>query len=170
MKTIDSILTRRSIRQYTGEVISAEELETILKAAMYAPSAKKTLPWHFVVTQDPETLEKIMQVHHYIRFAKEAGTVILVCADKKINENEVHLIQDTSAAIQNMLLAAREMGLGTCWCGVRSNEEAEAGLREIFGIADPDILPMSLVAIGHPAVEPAVPERFMKDRIHVEKW
>ena len=170
MNTIENIITRRSIRQYTGEPVSKEDLTTILKAAMYAPSAEKKLPWHFIVTQDPEKIDAIMQVHHYTKFAKEAGTAVLVCGDLGISPNEVHLIQDTSAAIQNMLLAARDLGLGSCWCGVHSNPVTEAGFREIFGIDDPKIIPMSLVVIGHPAVEPETPERFMEDRIHQEKW
>ena len=170
MDTYESILTRRSIRQYTGELVTEEELLKILKAGMYAPSANHREPWHFVVTQNPDTIDEIMKVHQYTKFAKQAGTVILVCGDLRITPNEVHMIQDTSAAIQNMLLAAREMGLGTCWCGVRSNEKVETALREIFGIDDPQILPMSLVVVGRPAIEPAVPERFREDRIHRDKW
>lgn len=170
MNVMDCITTRRSIRQYTGKVIGEEQLETLLKAAMYAPSAMKRLPWHFVVIQDPEKLAAITQIHPYTKMVVSAGTAIVVCADAGLNDNITHLIQDTAAAIQNILLAAHDMGLGTCWCGLYDNVERRDAISELCGITDENILPMSIIAVGEPDVEVETPDRFKPERIHREQW
>lgn len=170
MDAMQCILTRRSIRQYTGEPITRQQLDEILKAAMYAPSAMKRLPWHFIVIEDKARLEEVTKVRPYAAFAPQAGCAVLVCADRKCNDNLTHLIQDTSAAIENMLLAAHAMGLGTCWCGVYSDEARCENFRKLCNIESRDILPMSLVVIGHPAQTPAQPQRMDDTRIHREVW
>jgi len=170
MNIMDCIITRRSIRKYTGQVITEEQLEALLKAAMYAPSAMKRLPWHFVVIQDPEKLAKITEIHPYTKMVVAAGTAIVVCGDASINDNITHLTQDTAAAIENILLAAHGMGLGTCWCGLYDNVERRAAICELCGIEDENILPMSIIAVGNPDDAPETPDRFKPERIHREKW
>lgn len=170
MDVMDCILTRRSIRKYTGEPITREQIDQILRAASYAPSAMKRFPWHFVILTDPEILAQIPKAHPYAGFAPQAGCAILVCADAAINDNVTHLIQDTSAAIENMLLAAHGMGLGACWCGVYGNKERVDALSALCGVKDENILPMSLVVIGNTEEQPAMPERVDESRFHFERW
>ena len=170
MNVMDCIVTRRSIRKYTGEVISKEQLETLLKAAVYAPSAMKRLPWHFVVLQDKDQLKKMTEIHPYTKFAVDAGTAIVVCADANINDNTTHLIQDTAACIQNMLLAAHDMGLGACWCGLYDNVERRNAICELCGITEENILPTSIVVVGNTDDAPATPDRWDETRFHYGKW
>jgi len=170
MTVMDCIVTRRSIRKYTGEPITKEQLDTLLKAAVYAPSAMKRIPWHFVVLQDKETLKKMTEIHPYSKFAVDAGTAIVVCADAAINDNITHLTQDTAAAIQNILLAAHDMGLGSCWCGLYDNVERREGIKALCGIEDANILPMSIVVVGNTDDAPATPDRVDASRFHYGKW
>ena len=170
MDVMEAILTRRSIRHYTGEPVSREDINALLKAAVYAPSAMKRLPWHFVVLTKKEDIERLAAAHPYMKFGPEAGCAIVVCADRKLNDNVTHLTQDTAAAIENMLLAARGMGLGTCWCGLFDNKERCAAVKEVCGIEDDDILTMSVVVVGHPAVEPPAPDRWDESRFHFDRW
>ncbi len=169
MEVIEAILTRRSIRKYSREKITDNQIEIILKAAMYAPSAMNQQPWHFIVIDDREKLNLIMEVHPYSKMLKEAGLAILVCGDERLQLSKGYWVVDCGAATQNLLLAAHGIGLGAVWLGVHPREERKSGIRKIFHLPD-HIQPFSLISIGYPAEEKPVPERFKPERIHKNTW
>ena len=126
MNALETIRSRRSIRKYKeGAEIPKEDLKQILEAAMMAPSACNTRPWEFVVLQDREKLNALMKVHPYVSMLKTASLAIIVCAKPEVQEGICpgYFPQDCGAATQNILLAAKELRYGTCWCGVYPKEE-----------------------------------------------
>jgi nitroreductase len=170
MELIEGLLTRRSIRRFTGDPVSRDQIETILQAAMHAPSARNCQPWHFVVTRDRKVFSRIMQVHPYASMLESAGAAILVCGDLKEQHGDGYWVVDCSAATENLLLAVHGTGLGGVWLGVHPREDRKRALKELFGLPS-HIEPLSLVAVGVPAEKPEQPAgRFRKERIHWERW
>nr|WP_122012490.1 nitroreductase family protein [Maliibacterium massiliense] len=169
-KAPDLLFTRRSIRKYTGEVVSDALVEEVIRAGMYAPTGNNCQPWHFIVVKDPQKLAAIPAFHPYTRFMPEAGCCVIVCGDKGLVRTEAYIAQDCAACTQTMMLAATALGLGSCWCGVYPNRERMDQVRALIGDIPQSVEPFSLVALGYPAEEKAVPERFKPARIHMERW
>jgi nitroreductase len=169
METLKAISTRRSIRQFTSQEISEDLVEKILRAAMQAPSARNYQPWQFIITNDRTILDKIPQVHPYAEMMVQAALAILVCGDLKLEKSVEYCAVNCSAATQNILLAAHDLGLGAVWLGIYPREERIKGLKNLFNLPD-HIIPISLIACGHPAEKLPAEERFKKERIHRNKW
>jgi nitroreductase len=164
---IDTIFSRRSIRRYTGEPVSEEDIRTILEAAMAAPSASNRKPWHFVVVSERETLTRLAEAHNYAKMLNEAPLCISVCGDQSVSES--FWVQDCSAATENLLLAAAALGLGAVWCGVHPSQDRVKEISKILGIEAP-VVPLNIIAIGHPAEEKEPRTQYDEDRVHREKW
>lgn len=169
MDLLDAIFTRRSIRKYSGEQVSQGEIQTILKAAMYAPSANNQQPWHFLVIDDVGIMDQIIQVHPYARMLSGASIAVLICGDESLELSKGYWAVDCAAATQNLLLAAHGIGLGAVWLGVHPREERKSGIRKIFNLPD-HIQPFAVVSIGKPGEEKPLPERFKQERIHWNEW
>ena len=165
------IFERRSIRKYTAEPVSLEHEEKLLRAAMQAPSAGNEQPWEFIVVRDPETLKKMTEGHPYSTPLLGAPLGILICGDvnKQRFNPYAYWVQDCSAAIQNLLLEAQHLGLGAVWMGLHPLKEREDVLIELFGLPE-GVIPLGMIAVGHPAqtVEPV--DRYLPERVHREKW
>ena len=164
---IDTIFSRRSIRRYTREPVSEEDIRTILEAAMAAPSASNRKPWHFVVVSERETLNRLAEAHKYAKMLNEAPLCISVCGDQSVSER--FWVQDCSAATENLLLAAAALGLGAVWCGVHPSQDRVKDVSEILGIEAP-VVPLNIIAIGHPAEEKEPRTQYDEDRVHRERW
>ena len=170
MNTFDAILTRRSIRQYKNKPVPEEVLKKIIKAGMYAPSAMNLQPWDFMIFNTAETISKcIAAVQHGETILKQSPAAILVCGDKKTENNSDYIIQNCSAATQNILLQVHEMGLGACWIAVYPLVDVMTKLREEFKIPE-SIIPVALVTIGYPAEEKIAEERYAEQKIHFNQW
>ncbi len=169
MDAIQAIMTRRSIRTYTGEPVSEEEVQQLLRAAMAAPSAGNQQPWHFVVVRDQETRRRVTEVHPYSAMLPEAEVCIAVCAELALQKHEGYWVQDCSAATQNILLAAHALGLGAVWLGVHPTDDRKSGVREILGLPD-GVECLALVSVGRPAEEAGPADRYHPDRVHDETW
>ncbi len=164
------IFMRRSIRKYQDRPVDERDIEKLLRAAMYAPSAGNEHPWHFIVVKSRESLNKIPTFHPYTQMLKEAPLSIVVCADmSNLKYDGAYWIQDIAACTQNILLEGQYLGLGTCWCGVYPKEELVQGVRELLDLPE-HIEPVAIVAVGHPAEEREVKERYKEDRVHQETW
>lgn len=166
---MDVIMSRRSIRKYTGEPVPDKMLKELLKAAMNAPSARNQQPWHFIVIRDKAVLEKITEFHPYSQMLKEASAAIVVCGDEELETSKGYWIQDCSAATQNILLAAHSKGLGAVWLGIYPRDERVTGLKGLLGIPT-HVTPLSIVSIGYPAEEKGLVERYDEKRVHYERW
>ena len=118
METFETIFSRRSIRKYNTKPVEDKKIQKLLKAAMYAPSARNTQPWQFVIVTERKILAKIEQLHPYAKMLAEAPLAILVCGDKILEPIEGYLNTNCSVATQNILLAAHDLGLGSVWLGI----------------------------------------------------
>jgi nitroreductase len=165
------IFNRRSIRKYENKAIPDEMFNDLLEAAMAAPSAVAKDPWHFLLIRERKTLDKIVKILPSGQMLRQAPAAVIICGDiNKANINDVsYLLQDLSAAAENLLLAATALGLGSCWLGVHPRPDRLDGIRSLFSLPE-NIIPMCGVALGWPAEKPAPRTRFNPDRVHLEKW
>jgi len=168
MEAMEAILTRRSIRRYTSQSISEELIKELLEAAMSAPSTGNGQPWHFVLIDDRKILGEIPKFHHYCSMLKGAPLAILVCVDRNVNE-EGFIVQDGSAATENLLLAAHAKGLGAVWLGIYPLKERMSGMKRLLALPD-HILPLALISIGYPAEKSSRQDRYKASRIHKNRW
>ncbi len=169
MELFEALYTRRSIRAYTEEPISDDQVRKLLGAAMIAPSAGNEQPWQFVTITDRLLLEKLATVHPYVGMLRQAPLAILVCGDLSLEKYAGYWVIDCSAAIQNMLLAAHGLGLGAVWTGIYPMQERVDAVRDIFQLPE-NIIPHSLIPIGHPAMDSKRQDRFKSERVHYNGW
>lgn len=169
MDIIEAIFTRRSIRRYTGEPVSEQELETVLRAGFHAPSAHNYKPVDFLIIKDKSKFETIASFHPYAKMLPQAEVCIIVCGDQKKQDMTGFLIEDCSAAIENMLLAAHGIGLGAVWCGLYPVEELTSQVREVCSIPG-DIIPVGMIVLGQKGEEKKVFDRYDVTRLHYDKW
>jgi len=169
MEALEAILTRRSIRKYSGEPVDDETVQKMLAAAMSAPSAGNEQPWQFVVIRDRRLLAKVPEVHAYAQMVPEAALAILVCGDLSRERHRGFWVQDCSAGTENLLLAAHALGLGAVWLGIYPREERAASFRRLLGLPE-HIVPLALVAIGHPAEKKPPAARYNAERVHNDGW
>jgi nitroreductase len=164
MNTIEAILNRRSIRKYTDKPVDKEVILQLLKAGMYAPSARNSRAWQFVVIQNREMLNQLSQLHPYGKMLREAACAILVCGDRNIDKEEGYLAINCAAATQNIMLSAHELGLGSVWLGVYPRQERMKEISEFLQLPE-HLMPVSLISLGYPAEKRPFPERFELEKI-----
>lgn len=169
METIEAIFTRRSIRKYTKQKISDDKIETILRSAMQAPSARNQQIWRFIVIDNLSTLYDLSKSHRYWHMMDTATLGIAVCADLSNAKSMDYFEQDCSAATQNILLSAHALGLGAVWLGVHPSKERVNILRKILNIPS-DIIPISLISLGVPNEEILPENRFDNNKVHYNEW
>jgi len=169
MNTLEAIRTRRSIRAYQSKPIPADVLREILTAAMYAPSAGDAQPWQFVVINDRATMEEIPALHPNAEMAAQAGGAVLVCGDLRLEKYPGNWVSDCSAAIQNLMLAAHDQGIGTVWTAIYADQQRVEVFQKRFGLPA-QVIPLALIVMGYGAEQPATPSRYREDRIHHNKW
>jgi nitroreductase len=163
---IQTIFARRSIRRYTADPVDEKDVKTLLEAGMAAPSAGNSRPWHFVVLTDRQMLDALAEVHAYGKMLFDAPLCIAVCGDPS---RSGHWVQDCSAAAENLLLAVAALGLGAVWLGVHPEADRAAAIREVLHIPE-NIVPLNLIAIGHPAEEKEPRTQYDEARVHGERW
>ncbi len=138
---------------------------------MAAPSAAGKDPWHFIVVREQEMLKRIAENLPYGKFIVQAGMCIIVCGDlERAHANELsYMTQDCSAAIENLMIAAAILGLGTCWLGVHPREERVQYLSALFNLPK-NIVPLAGIAVGWPVDTPAARTRFRQEAVHTDRW
>ena len=163
---MNAVLKRRSIRKYTDEQLSDQQLREILKAGMAAPSCKNSCEWVFVVLRDKVDFEKIMENHGYAQALRTASAAVLVCADleRELKPGEGWWIQDCSAAVENMLIQATDMGIGSLWLGIYPRENRIRFMKELCHLPE-SIEPLALVALGMPQREKEPIDRFLDEQV-----
>jgi nitroreductase len=173
MNAIDAIFNRKSVRNFIKDKeVSSEDLDTILRAGMAAPTAKNMQPWSFVLLTDREIMDKLGNALPYCKMIHQATAAIIVCAhpewsiaDKKIE----YSIIDACAATENILIAAEALGLGAVWTAVYPREDRMHPTREIIGIPG-DIIPLNVIPIGYPDGQDKAKDKYKPERIHRNKW
>ncbi len=157
MDTLEAITTRKSIRAYSEQKVTDDEINTLLKAMVASPSAGNKQPWRIYVINDKEVKHNLAIGAHKQQFITEAPIVFVVCrvpeesaARYKDRGRNFYSIQDTAAMTQNLLLAAHALGLGTCWVGAFNDDTIAAAINCPQGV-----LPVAIVPVGYPAESPA---------------
>ncbi len=152
MDVFESIVTRRSVRSYEKKDVPNELIGQMLEAGVRAPSAGNVQPWEFIVVKDIEIKKQLALAALKQRHVEEAPVVIVVCVDPEKTADKfgergksLYCIQDTAAAIENMLLTAHSLGLGTCWIGSFEDDE----VKKILSIPQ-KLKPVALISVGFP--------------------
>lgn len=168
---LNFIFGRRSIRSYAPGDVDEKTLKTILEAAMSAPSAVACDPWRFVVVKTQAMRELIVKQLPHGKMLLDAPVGIVVCGDlKAAHDGQLsYLLQDCSAAIENLLLAAHSLGLGACWLGVHPREERIKHIKTVLGLPE-SVIPIAVVALGHPGEEKEPRTRYNAEKVKFEKW
>ncbi len=170
METKEAIYARRSIRQYQDKSVEKEKLELLLKAAMAAPTAMNIQPWEFVVIIEPENLEKIRSVSPLGRY--NAPAAIVVCGNTSFFKHPMasrFWVQDCSAATENILLQAVELGLGAIWVGIHPITLFTKRISKILELPS-HVLPLNVIYIGYPGEEKPPRTQFNPDRVYWEVY
>jgi nitroreductase len=165
------IFGRRSIRVFRPGEVSDATVTTLLEAAMAAPSAVAKDPWRFVVIRERARLAQLAEVLPHGRMVASAAVGIVVCGDLEVAHDRQlsYLLQDCSAAIENLLLGAHALGLGAVWLGMHPREERIREVTRLLDLPSP-ILPVSGIAIGYPGEVKEPRTRFNPAYVHREKW
>lgn len=169
MDIMDAIFDRRSIRKYTQEPVTDQEVKALLAAAMAAPSAGNQQPWQFVVVRDKARLEAVAGLHPHVAMAPRAQLGILVCGDTRVEKYPGYWVIDCAAAVQNLLLAAHGLGLGAVWTGIHPMQERVTAFAKLFG-APQGVIPHSFIPVGRPAEKKKREDRFRPERVHQERF
>ena len=166
---MNTIYKRRSIRKFTPEPVSKQILMEVIKAGMNAPSAGNERPWYFIVIDDRKLLDEIPKIHPYSSMLREAPVAIAVCGDLNLEKYKGYWVQDCSAAAQNMLLEIVDLGLGGVWLGVHPIRDRVERISRLLGVPE-NVIPLCLIAIGHPAEIKEPKNEFDEKRIKYNRW
>lgn len=168
---LDFIFARRSVRAYRRAEVDEGHVQDLLEAAMAAPSAVAKDPWEFIVVRDGAMHNRLASGLPNGQMLADAALGIVVCGNlSRAHDRQLsYLLQDCSAAIENLLLAAHALGLGACWLGVHPREERVAHVRSLFAIPA-DVIPVAVVSLGWPAESPAPRTRYREEAVHRETW
>lgn len=168
------ISKRRSIRKFTDKLISPEDVELILKAGLKSPSSKNAKPWHFIVVEDKEQLEKLSLVKKMgCKFLLEGALAIVVAADPLVSNV---WIEDASIASIMMQLQAEDLGLGSCWIQIRDRFNAvelssEECVKDLLGMPM-QLQVLSIIVIGHKGQEkPRIDDDKLEwEKVHIGQY
>jgi len=161
---LEYIYRRRSIRKFhKDKPVESEKVRELLRAAMAAPSASNFQGWRFIVVDDRETLDALAEHYSNARMLSTATLCIVPVADM----STWYYQQDLAAATENILLAAPELGLATCWCGMKPERQAWA--KKFFQVPDGWWV-FALIAIGYPAESKPPNTWFNEENVFYGKW
>jgi nitroreductase len=169
---LDFIRKRRTIRKFTDEEVSDDQVDTLVEIAMCAPNRLDRQPWHFVIIRDKELQKQVADTYHVHPYLEQAPVLIAIAANPSESPT---WIMDISAAAENLLLATTALGLGGAWVGAPDTvlwDQTEALLREALSIP-PHIRIPTMIAVGHPAEERpphGKHDRFVRTKVHYGKW
>ena len=169
---IGNIMTRTSIRQYTDEPVSQQDVETLLRAGMAAPTAVNAQPWHFVAITDKAKLKELAATNRRGSMIEQAALAIVVCGnmDKTMKgKGQAYWIQDCSAATENILLAAHGLGLGAVWTGLYPMDDRVAAVSQVLKLPQ-TIIPLCTIVIGHPAESPEPKNKWKPENVSYNEF
>ena len=164
---MNAISQRSSVRQFTDEHVSIDDLEQLMRAAMAAPSAGNQQPWEFFVARDETTRMALAACSPYAAAAKHAPCVIVACQRTEGLRFPSCAPLDMSAAVENILIEAADLGLGACWMALAPEGDRVAAASVALG-SPKDVEPFALIAVGHPEHKPEAkgPSRYDETRVH----
>jgi len=164
IESLEWILRRRSIRTYTDAPVSDGQVQALLRAAMAAPSGNDVRPWAFVVVRDAQRRKALAETHQWSHMCANAQVVLAVIGDPLASD---YWMEDCSAAVENLLLAATALDLGSVWVAVYPREKREAHVRSVLNIPA-NLRVLCLVPIGHPGESKPPRTRYEESKVHDE--
>lgn len=170
--SLETILTRRSVRNFTGEPVAPEDLNLILRAAMAAPSAVNVQPWSFLVVTERQILDNLCDLLPYAKMLSTAGAAVVVCGlpEKDTQFAKDFWMVDCAAATENILLAAHALGYGAVWTAVYPELPRMEAVREILGIPG-NVIPLNVIPLGVPSgINSSPVDKYKEENIHRERW
>ena len=178
---IDTIMARKSVRSFTGDKLSEDQIATLLKAAMAAPTAMNAQPWSFVVVTDEAAKAEIPGAERG-EAIKTAGAVVIICGETTLQRRprgnpdaepetvpNIFWYEDCSAATENLLLAAEALDLGAVWLSCWPDERKCAAVKAAFGIPE-GVEPLAIVPVGVPAGNDAPKDKWKPEKVHYDSW
>lgn len=169
---LENIYARKSVRDFTGQLVSKENLTELVKAGMAAPTARNRQPWQFVVINEKDALQRLSEQLPYAKMLASAGAAIVVCGDldiAKAGETEKLWTQDCSAATQNILLAAESMGLGAVWTAAYPYDDRMSAVVSALSLPE-QIVPLNVIPIGYPTGVDKPKDKWKPERLHWNKF
>lgn len=170
LETRKAIFNRRSCREYTEEKVPREVLEELLHAAFSAPTAVNAQPWEFVVIDDESILEKLRSKLLFANY--KAPAAIVVCGNGNLGlkgQDKDLWICDCSAAMENMLICATDMGLGSLWCGIFPIESRMQQVRDILKMPK-NVNPLGMMYVGHPVKQAIGRSRYNEKVVYWQQY
>ena len=169
MELKDVLLARRSCRKYTDELVSDEDMNELLHAAMSGPSAMNKRPWDFFAIQNQEILKSVVKCLLFANYGAKAAIVVVGDVGRALPlQMKDFWVQDCSAATENILLRATDLGLGAVWCGVYPQKKPIAKLQEVLGLKEKQV-PLNVILLGHPKNDPEPRDQYEEKRVHIIK-
>jgi nitroreductase len=181
MEFMEVVRSRHSVRTYQDKVVENEKLERILECGRLAPSARNSQCWDFVVVKEKETVERIGEACGMLNpWLKKVPTVLVACADpsESISRNGMdYYLVDLAIALEHIVLAATDLGLGTCWIAGYDEET----VKEVLGVPK-GIRVVALTPLGYPAEKEGIggsmirvfarsgKRKPMQELVHQERW
>lgn len=169
---LQNIASRKSVRHFTSEPVTTEQMQTMARAAMAAPTACNKQPWAIIAIDDRAMLDSLCAGLPYAKMLAEAQAAMIVCGDlsKTLEGEGVQFwIQDCSAATENLLLAAEAMGLGAVWTAAYPDQERMATVKKVLNLPE-NIIPLNVIPVGHPTGEDQPKDKWLDENYHLNKW
>ena len=166
MEVKEVLLKRRSVRKFTDEKVSDAHIDELLHAAMSGPSACNKTPWEFYVIRNSEKLSAVKKASLFSRFNSSLVIVVAGNTNRALPAPVTeYWIQDCSAAIENILLRATDLGLGAVWCGAYPQKRVEDNLQSVLEMPE-DHIPLGIIHVGYPAEAPEPRDQYDAERVH----
>ena len=163
MAILDSIKSRRSIREFLDRKVPEQAVNDLIDALLWAPSAGNLQSRKFYFVIEQETKRKLAKAALGQDFISRAPLVVVACTDRRISARygdrgvNLYSIQDAAASVMNMMLAAHELGLGTVWVGAFN----EFDVFDVLGLPE-NLRPVAIIPVGYPAWTPPAPQRIKR--------
>ncbi|MGI6710407.1 MAG: nitroreductase family protein [Bacilli bacterium] len=171
MDIFEAIKNRRSIRKFSNKEIKQTEIETMIRMAMQAPTARGQKPWRFLVVSDKKILKELSNILSNGIMLVEASLCIILVTDKSDLASVEYYPQDMAAATQNLMLAATALNIGSCWLGTYPNIERMEKLEKLIPLPE-NCEYFSMIALGYPKDEADLKfiDKYDSSRIHYDRF
>ena len=163
---MNELFNRVSVRDYIDAKVESDKIDLMLKAAMHAPSAMNQQAWEFIVVDDKDTIRALSKVSPYGGPVAKAPLAIVVLGNRDNMKVPQMWEQDLGACVENLMLGATSVGLGSVWIGIAPLRERLNAITDMFDLTE-NLMPFAIVAVGYPKEKP-VPhdDRFDRNKVH----
>lgn len=166
MELSEVLLRRRSVRMFTADKVEDEKIDVLMHAAMSGPSACNRMPWDFYVVTNDDALKLLRKGSHFTNMNAPLAIVVCGAMGRALPmQMRDFWVQDCSAATENILLCATDLGLGAVWCGIYPQKTAQKRVSEALGLNEKQI-PLNIIFVGYPKEQPEPRDQYNQKRVH----